>query len=781
MAVPAERRLERPDLPVWQRTVSGFDGADEGYSLEDILAMIRRRIRLIAAFAVVGTAIATAIGTLVAPTYSASSAVAVDVSPPRFADVTTEDHSQPRGGVDTKIALLNSRPLQLEVMDKLHLWADPLFNPAPFYVKLLRPVATLVSMLPASVRSKIRLDPLTSSTANVTPRKDYPEQLHVDDSNSTSEGQAAGDRQSDQAREAAYERFRQHLLITRTSGDSEVINISVTLSNSQTAASIANGLADEYVKWELEHRQQAAAVAVTWLKPRLADLQRAVESAETTAAVFRTKHGLSATSAEGGTLNDQRLEDLGKELISVQADEMQLKTKIARVRAARDNPDQIASVLESPLIGQLLAQRASLEYQRAQLAQDFGRRHPRMLNSQAQIDQLDQHIRAEVDHAIGSMRDDLSMAVSRSQALQSALDGLQGGNQQDRRAEVELRELERQAKAARDQYEDYLGRYQAAHQDVEITHSNARVVSRAAPPAIPTTPGLVIVGLVGFVGSLFLGGVASFFCERMDGGVHNARQLERALGIPNLGILPKIRSRRLRRYPASYVSREPLTFFAEAAQAIATHLRVPFGEKGDVILVTSSLPNEGKTTLVVSIAAAVVQVGGRCVVVDLDLRNPSVPRRLEEGKGSQLGLVEFLRGRASREEITRHDEVSGIDFIAAGKINGNPHLLLQHPGLAGLLRSLRSDYDQIVLDSSPALAVSEASVTSQFADRIIVATRWRTTDIRAVSETLRRLLVNESGKRTGFVLTQVDAGKYRLYAKGEAYSYFRQYRKYYTG
>ena len=212
--------------------------------------------------------------------------------------------------------------------------------------------------------------------------------------------------------------------------------------------------------------------------------------------------------------------------------------------------------------------------------------------------------------------------------MERELAALQGNAALDRQAEVQLQELERQAAAARNEYENMLRLYRQASQTADIGGTEARIVSGATLPLGPVTPGPLILGLVGFTAFTALGSALAFLLEGMNRRVQTSQQVERELGVPSLGIMPFIQQRRWRERPANYLADHPFTYYAEAAQSIVMQLDAAIGDPGpSSLVVTSALPGEGKTTLVVSLAAALARTGLKVCVLDLDLRRPMVAAR----------------------------------------------------------------------------------------------------------------------------------------------------------
>src|SRR3954471_13554609 len=738
MAISGVQQPERAGLASRLHPAGTFAGNVGGFSLDQIFAILRRRFRIIVLVALGGTVLAVAASYMITPLYQATASVAVDASDPNVSGIV--DNPQLRQGsletVATKIEVINSRQLTEEVMVKLQLYQDPFFNPPPS--ALARLLQMLASFLPQDWLVYAGL-PANAGTSD--------------------------------PKEAAIERFKRYLTVVQPAG-TNAIQISYLSNTPAKTAGIANALAEAYIRWEAEHRQETAREAAAWLQQRLGDLGARVQQAEQAAADFRIKHDLAATNTDAKTITDQRLVDLKNQLVALQGEEIDKQAKLERARAARSSGNgadalALSDAYKSPILLQLYQQEADLNRREAELKQVFGNRHPQILDAQVQINDVKQRIQLEVNRAIANMQDDLASLKSREKAIGRDISSLQAGSSQDRQAEVQLGELERQAKTSRDLYEQLLNRYHEAQERADLLSTKAQVVSRAAPPAQQSTPGKAVFAVLGFTVSTMLGSMMAFLVEQLDRRVQNVRQLEHLLGIRALGILPFIRQRRFRKRPASYIAEQPFTYFAEASQSILMQLDSSADpSRLKVLVVTSALPDEGKTTFALSLAATGVRSGFKVCVVDLDLPHPSVPGKLGFGL-PRPGLTDYVAGTAELADVIHRDNKSAIDFIPVGERPENSLMLLRSPALDSLWRMLRANYDLVVVDSAPLLALSETQAVGRFADHVVIAAQWRRTEAAATAEATR--LLSEFGVRSiRFVLTKVDIKKYKLYAAGES-------------
>jgi succinoglycan biosynthesis transport protein ExoP len=761
MAVRMLHSGQRPGLSVHPAALPpppGGGPGQEGLSLDQIRRVFRRHLSLILTVVIVGTGLALLVGSKLTPHYTATAAVVIDRSDAQLLDVIDDGRGIPVDStVETEIELINSRSLLGRVMADLNLFDDPEFRPpvsasrANLTVDLPEPLSTIVSALPDSW-----LKAVGAAEDGLTPAE-------------------AEDQRNVAA--ATVERFTRLLEVTQAGG-ANVIEINYTSRDQDKAARVANGVAEAYVNAQVERKRRAAGSAASWLADRLTELQQDVQQAEQEAAEFRATQGLfNSGPGDGGTLNDQKILDLNRQLVALRAEKRALEAKLNRARAS--DFEALAEELNSSLIATLRGEEASLLRQEAELAQTYGPRHPTMINLRAEIGGVRDKIRIEVERGVRSLADDLSTLESQEQIIAQDLEELKHEDAREGQAEVRLRELERQAEANRQLYESFLRRYKEAQEQEQIVAPDARIISVAETPVKSVTPGPKVFGMIGFTLSLMFGSLLAFLVEALDRRVRSGGAIEREFGVNVLGVLPLITGREARQRPAQYVADRPFSGFAEAARSIVTSLRMSEqGAAAPVLMITSALPEEGKTTLSISLAAAAANAGLKVLLMDLDLRRPTLEERVAEVP-VEGGLVDFLNGSLPREQLIQHEPKSGIDFIVVGRPPHNPLELLQSPKLRRLIETARREYDQIIIDCAPILAVTDARVATRLADRIILATRWRRTGSDAVGSALR-VLLGVRAEVAGCVLTAVNMNQYKLYASGEAASYYKRYRRYYV-
>jgi capsular exopolysaccharide synthesis family protein len=311
--------------------------------------------------------------------------------------------------------------------------------------------------------------------------------------------------------------------------------------------------------------------------------------------------------------------------------------------------------------------------------------------------------------------------------------------------QVRLRELEREAAAARAVYESFLQRSHEITGQGQLGQTSAQLVSEAEPPNAPSSPrlllGLVLAMLIG----LIAGAVAGFAAEALDDTVKSSDDVEQRLGLPALAVVPTIDPKALRllapedRHPAGYLVEKPLSPYAEAFRVMRTSLLYADVQRdAKVVAVTSALPDEGKTTCALSLARVAALGGQRVAIVDCDLRRRALNHVLNIHP--RVGLIEVLSGQRAWRDVCGVDEPSGAHVIPLAETALTPRDMFSLPAMEDLLLDLREHYDLIILDCAPVLVAADARLVAGQADSAILVARWRKTRLREAEDAVRQLV-----------------------------------------
>ncbi|HEX5079907.1 MAG TPA: polysaccharide biosynthesis tyrosine autokinase [Geminicoccaceae bacterium] len=751
-------------------------GAEPRLGLRDLVKVLRRRRSIIFGTVAVTTLASAFLAYYMTPQYTAASAISIEPQKTRVlnTEAVIEQLPQDPATIETEVKLLTSRSFANYAIEVLGLLDDPDFNP------VLRAQREKAAAAQVAQAPKEGLDALIAEYI-------HPLAQWLPDSWLVATGLAnpalppvEPDPYAQQAAlEGAIDTLLGGLNVAQA-GESYVIGISYTSPDPQEAATIANQVADLYVENRLDTKRSANSRAADWLSERADQLRAALHESEAAIAAYRAEHELMADS-RGIMLDDETVAALNRELIAARAERTQRAAKLDQVRKLRGRTGGLESIMEvigSPVIGQLRQQEADLLRQEAQLSQEYGVNHPTLIQLKAERQKLATKIDIEIGNVIRGLENELAVAESRISALEEHLGQAKQHIVQNRAAQVNLRELEREAEANRLLYTTVLNRSKELSEQDDLTEAGARVISRATAPTRPSFPQPKLMIAVGFTGSLMLGMLFAIAAEGLESGLRSGRQVEQVLGVPHLGLVPRIAGLKGEK-PHQYLMQKPRSAYAEAVRAVQVGLHFSNHERPpQLVLVTSSLPGEGKTTLALSLATTAARSGHKSIVVDLDLRHPSVRRELGQAI-SGPGLVEVVSGEHTLDEVIyRDDAIPNLHAITIGRSTSNPTDLLASPKLLALLTELRSRYNYIILDAPPLLGLADTRIAARLADAVLFVVRWGKTNDEVAVNGIDALLESRTVV-AGAVLTQVDIRKHTKRAYGDALQYYGKYEKYY--
>jgi capsular exopolysaccharide synthesis family protein len=346
-----------------------------------------------------------------------------------------------------------------------------------------------------------------------------------------------------------------------------------------------------------------------------------------------------------------------------------------------------------------------------------------------------------------------------------------------------LNELQRDADAERTLYESFLSKFKEMSAEVGLAHSDAHIVSFARPPASPSAPRKGLSILFGIILGIAAAISAIFIAELFENGVSDSDVVERDLNVPYLASIPSLRSilkikDSFQGRPVDYLIAKPFSSFAESFRSLNAAIGFSRGgARPKVIAVTSSLPGEGKTTTSVGLACSLAMTGARAVVVDCDLRRPSVSGLLR--LNPRVGLVEVLSGKASLEEALIRDEASGAMILPLVQSLHTPKEIFGSEQMDRLIGILKERYDMIVLDTAPLILVTETRIISSHADAVVLVVHWRKTR-RSLVRTSLKLLASAGAAVAGVAITRVDLRQSASVDPDDPSAYYRTYKKYYA-
>jgi succinoglycan biosynthesis transport protein ExoP len=569
--------------------------------------------------------------------------------------------------------------------------------------------------------------------------------------------------------------------------NSRLLDVTFETTDPVLAARVVNAHLNNFIEQNFRSRFEAATQASNWMAGQLNEMKIKVENAEDARLEYERENQIW-TIDEKSDISTQKLGELEKELTQAQAD--RINKEAVYQLAQSGNYDAIAAVRESVVIQDILKQQTILSAAYTDEVNQYGPKFPKVLRTQAQLKDLDQLITREKLNIGNQVEADYRGARQRELLLKEALDEQKATVNQTAEKLVQYNILKREADTNKQLYDGMLQKLKEAGITAGLRSSNIRIVDPALIPGYPSRPNKmrnilmsIVVGLIGGIG-------LSLLREYLDNTVKTPDDVETLARLPSLAVVPaltnssgKHRGRFSKLLKTQVVTSKegraelvshnmPQSQMSEAFRALRTSLLLSQADHPpQVILMTSALPREGKTTAAVNLAVTLAQLGDKTLLVDADLRKPGINRALSLVDGKHAGLSSYLAGVSSLDLITvPHPAITNLDAIPTGPIPPNPADLLSSRRLTELISELRTRYKFVVIDSPPVMAATDAVILSVLVDGVLMVVRSGETPKEAFTRT-RDLLVGVKCHMLGVVLNAVDASSPDYYYSYRYYPY----------
>ena len=708
-------------------------------SLIDLFKTYRRHLAL---FVLVAGAIMLAVAAytlLQTPRYTATATLVIAPRPAEIGSDRTTALSDPAAdsSVDTQVELLKSRTLATRVVDRLMLteptrFDDLMRNPS------IRDRVAILAARPVAVAASAR-------------------------------------------RDAAIERLQQGLDVHRTA-QTFALNLSFVHHDPQLVADIVNTYAREFVAQSTVVKREGSDASITLLRGQLAGARREVEAADNALGRYKVAHNLM--SVQGGTIAEQQLSSLDGQVALARAGEAEASARLqtARQQLARGSSgDDLGEALGSPVIQQLRSQRAVLSAQVADLDGLYGPKYPPLAAAQRQVAEIDTQIQGEITRTIANLEAQRDVAARRTGSLASSAGGARAQVVSNSVASIALGALQLRSDTAHQIYAQILNRLNEIGAQAATTQSDARVASLAAVPTRPTSPNMPINLLVGALLATAIGLGVVFLKQGTDRGIRTLEDVEGRLQLPYLAGLPTLGSA-VRHVggsdPISALVDHSGSAYAEGYRNLAASVLQAAGSgKVRTIALTSALPNEGKTTASIGLARIVAMSGVSTVLVDADMRRPSIANAL--GLRPTVGLQQVLEGDATLDEALLPDVDSSLTILPMLRAGLAASHALGNGSFDALIEDLKARFDVVIFDASPVLPVVDGRLVAKKVDSTILLVRWRKTSDAAVEMAIH-LLQSLGVKMTGVALSRVDLRALARSGYGDPAQFMGSYSGYYT-
>jgi polysaccharide biosynthesis transport protein len=600
------------------------------------------------------------------------------------------------------------------------------------------------------------------------------------------------------------------LLTIDNEQNSDVIGITVSTHSRSLSVQVANTYADQYLKLLRRLKADETLSASDMLVDHLLDLKKQQVAAEQAAANYRELHGLTVVTGEatngnsGPTVVGQQLAELDRQLVIASTARTQAEANLQQVRVlvAAGRADQAPQVLASPVVQHLRELEVNLSAQKAALGVHLIKGSPLLERINAEIAAVHRQIHDEVNKVVASLTTEVNAAQAREDFLNNQLRALRSQLNNQGKDMVRLRELDEEASAAGAIYQDLLQQHKQMTSGAYLQLADAVLVSAAVPPLHATSPKRTLIVLGSLAVACVIGVLLALRLERNHVGFRSAEEFAAEMGIPALGLLPRLPRRACKRFDDSL---QPAVY-REVVKIISARLLTPdFNGHGRAMMVTSAVPAEGKTWLSISLAHALAQLGMRILLIDCDLRRGSIARALGlTGHGlTDLHRLERNTRSAKPTFNTEAAASSGLDYPPAlplldslrrhgivHRISPNLEVIPVFPKrrssteflvslrFSELLEQAKQTYDVVLVDTPPVMMVADGLLVARTVDSVLLAAQWGRTP-RPMTGTAIRLLGQSGAYVAGAVLTMVDMRKYAAGQLGDDAYLYRRYSSYY--
>jgi capsular exopolysaccharide synthesis family protein len=564
--------------------------------------------------------------------------------------------------------------------------------------------------------------------------------------------------------------------------NSQLVRISFVSPDRELAAKVPNTLADVYIESDLESRVAMTQKASEWLRERMGELRAKVDSADKALQEYRDREHI--VDAKGLALSgaSRQLEEFTRSLVEARRQRAEAETAYALVQqiraSGRNNYDSIPAVLRSPLVQRMKEAEAEAERKLSDAAKRYGPEHPRMIQAKSELEAARENTRREIGAVVAGIAKEYEAAKANESAVANALAQTKADIQGINRKEFQLGILERDVQQNRNLYDMFVTRLKETSAAADLQSTIGRVVDPANVPGGPFAPNKRrIVGMAAMF-AFVVACILALLLDRLSNTINSTTDVEIRLGMPVLGVLQKIRGSPGKGFVSELAFfNDSQSTFAEAVRTVRTSILMSaLDDPHKTVVVTSSVPEEGKTTLAFNISCALGRVK-KVLLVDGDLRRPKIAKLVGRDLRAP-GLADLVAGQAQVSQCVFFEERSGIHILPSGTVPPNPLELLSSKRFAEVIAKLKEAFDVVIIDSAPLQLVSDAQVLSQFCTSVIYVVKAGATPYQVAQNGLKKLR-RVAAPILGVVLNQLDLEKAeKYYGEYSGYKSYDGYKKY---
>ncbi len=562
---------------------------------------------------------------------------------------------------------------------------------------------------------------------------------------------------------------------------SQLVRVNFEAYDPNLAATIANAVADTFIESDLEARYQMTQKASNWLSERLQGLRQKVDASEKALQQYREREHIVDAKGLAQSGATRQLEDLTKALIDARQRRIEAENKYNQIRGLHGpaaNYESVPAVISNQLVSQMRVAEADAEKRVSELGNRYGKEHPRMIQAQAELRAVRENTRRAIETVVAGITKEYEVARANEASVERSVTRSKGEIQDINRKEFQLGILERDVAANKQLYDMFLGRYKETNVTGDMQSTIARVIDPAIPSTSPYKPNKRQIVLIALLAGLFVGVMLALLLERLDSTVKTSADVESKLGLPVLASLPIVSEPGIR--TERIVEQNPQAMFSEGIRTARTGILLSaIDEPHRAVVVTSSVPGEGKTTFATNLALAFSQTK-RVVLVDADMRRPSIGK-LFGREPNALGLSTLVSGNTPPAECIFKAEGSELYVIPSGAIPPNPLELLLSKRFEDTLRKLQEMFEIVIIDSPPVQLVSDAMVVSRHCTGLVYLVKADDTPYQVARNGVKRLkrahanIIGVALNKLDFERADKYYGEYTGYSK---YGYKRYYGAY---
>jgi len=542
--------------------------------------------------------------------------------------------------------------------------------------------------------------------------------------------------------------------------ESRLVTVAVTHQDAKEAALWANTLAEVYVEQTLASRVETAKKAYDWLQERLGETQKGMREAQDKLAKTYQSQDVFVPEAAGGSAVASSIGKLNEDYVAAQARRISIEAALkqfAEMRQARKNLDTIPQVATDPVVAGLNAQIATFTVELSRLKEKYKEGHPEVQKVNNQVAQIQKAKEQRAAQIADGLQAEFAQLQKRESELRDAIDAqkAEAARQSQKKTEVEV--LKKEAQSAASLYDVLLQKLNESDIAASIRTNNASVVERASPPPSPVWPNNRKMAGVGLLLGVALGLGLVLLRDFLSNTIRDPEEIERYLHLDLLSAVPRYQADAEHLVTEAYQNLRTALLFARKDEA------------GQVVLITGTAPQEGKTTTLVNLAKLLAGSGERTIVIDCDLRRAQIHQRLEISRAP--GFTDYFVRHEELDSLIQSTRVPNLFALTAGPLPPNPPAMLARKNVAELFSHLRRQFEWILVDSPPLASVTDALLLARHADLAVMVVQHNNVDKKLVKRSvvaLRKATPNLLGAILNAVDLKTRSYHYYYYQDGEA-------------